>query len=66
MPFCSGTHLGSTAAIAFAPSTQILFDLRLRLVNAALAMLRSFAMMIASVGCSCLPDKSSDSAVCSA
>ena len=36
MPFCSGTHLGSTAAIAFAPSTPMSLALRLRLVSGAL------------------------------
>ena len=36
MQFCSWTHLGSTAAIAFAPSMPIMFSLMLRSVRGAL------------------------------
>ena len=63
MPFCIWTHLGSTAASAFAPSTPILLLLRFSVFNGALTMLMRLAMMMASVGCKFLPDKSTDVAV---
>ena len=63
MPFCSWTHLVSTAARAFAPSTPILLLIRFSVFNGALAMLMRLAMMMASVGCKRLLDKSTDVAV---